>query len=124
MLTAPGEMDPSYFFGRAASQADYGKKGKWTFPAMPAMDPHLFGSHHAVLGQANNYLSYLIHRPDNHGWWNFGHPNHYEEFVIVGKNMGDDVGNMLLRMLGSRERYSGRPIAPLAPADPVSSPTL
>jgi|GEM_PF-3556937 len=107
IVTAPGEIDPSYMLGRERTTADYGKKhGKVVYPAMPAWDRYMPGRHHAVLGQANNYLSYLIHRSDNVGWWNFGHPNHYEDFVTVSRDFGDDTGNHLMRMLGSTDVFT------------------
>jgi len=113
MATAPGEIDPSYLWGRPEGiHADYGKYGKWTFPAMPALVNHIPGRHRAMLGQANNYLSYLLHAGDNVGQLNYKHPVWYEDFVTVGKNFGDDVGNKLMQMLGSSERFSKREIYP------------
>jgi hypothetical protein len=110
IVTAPGEVDPSYLLGRAAVDADYGKAGRWRFPAMPGWNAHMPGTHHAVLGQANNYLSYLIHRADYVGWWNHKHPNHYEDLVTINPDFGDTVGNHLLKMLGSRERFEGKAV--------------
>ena len=107
IVTAPGEVDPGYFLGRTAVTVDYGKKhGKWKFPAMPSLRAHMKGQHHAMLGQANNYLSYLIHEPDFHGAINFNHPNWYEDLVTINKSFGDLVGDRLMKMLGSSERYS------------------
>ncbi len=115
-VTAPGEVDPAYFFGRTEIHADYGKRGKMTFGAMPSIQKAMGGKHQLFFGQAQNYLSYLIHHTDNVGWWNFGHPIHYEEFVTTDKNLGDDVGNKILAMLDSEERYSKRKIYPKASA--------
>ncbi|MFO0451781.1 MAG: hypothetical protein ACK52I_24545, partial [Pseudomonadota bacterium] len=105
LVTLPGEIDPAYFLGRAESIGDYGKFGKHFFPAMPAIADSMSGQHKAILGQANNYLSYLVHRPDNIGWKNFKHPLHYEELVTVGKGFGDDAANKLMQMLGAAERF-------------------
>lgn len=113
ILTAPGEIDPAYWVGRPESVAHYG--GKWgdeTYPAMAGARPLLKGPYKAVLGQANNYLSYLLPRSDNVGALKFKHPNHYEEFVTVNKHFGDDTGNKWMQMLGSRYRYNKRKILP------------
>jgi len=91
ILTAPGEIDPAYFLGRQASTADYGEWGIWHFPAMEGVDSAMPGIHHAVIGSAQDYLSYMVPLHDNVGWWNFSHPNHYEEWVTIGKRFGDDV---------------------------------
>ncbi len=100
LLTAPGEIDPAYFLGRAASTADYGERwGTWHFPAMPGVDRIMPGTHHAVVGSAQDYLSYMIPRPDYVGWWNGDHPNHYEDFVTIGRRFGDDVGRAWLELL-------------------------
>ena len=93
ILTAPGEIDPAYLFGRHASTADYGDWGTWHFPAMEGVDTLLPGTHHAVIGSAQSYLSYMVPLTDNVGWWNFDHPNHYEEWVTIGKQFGDDVAS-------------------------------
>ena len=101
LLTAPGEIDPAYFLGRAASTADYGERwGTWHFPAMPGVDRIMPGTHHAVIGSAQDYLSYMIPSPDYVGWWNGDHPNHYEDFVTIGRRFGDDVGRAWLELLG------------------------
>lgn len=113
LLTAPGEIDPAYWVGRPQSVAHYG--GKWgdkTYPAMAGARPLLKGPYKAVLGQANNYLSYLLARSDNVGALKFKHPNHYEEFVTVNKHFGDDTGNKWMQMLGSSYRYNKRAILP------------
>ena len=72
---------------------------------MPGIQAYLPGKFHMLMGQANGYLSYLVHKPDNVGWWNRDHPNYYEEEVTVGADFGDDAGNQLMEMLGSKERY-------------------
>jgi hypothetical protein len=116
ILTAPGEVDPSYWLGRGESQADYGKKfGKKRFPAMPSIKRYMPGRHQAILGQANNYLSYLLHRPDNVGALNFNHPIWYEEFVTISPSFGDLVGDRLMKMLMSPERFSVK----TNPTDPI-----
>lgn len=112
LVALPGEVDPAYLLGRGESKTDYGTYGKKTFDAMPAWDAVMPGKHHAVLGQANGYLSYLLHEPDNVGWWHFAHPLHYEEFVTVGKQFGDDAANKVMQLLGSKERYSKKDIYP------------
>jgi hypothetical protein len=66
----------------------------------------------AVLGLANGYLSYMVHRKDNLGALRFDRPDHYEEFVTVNKHFGDDLGNLWMWMLGSEYRYSKRRIYP------------
>jgi hypothetical protein len=114
-VTAPGEIDPAYFYGRKKTVADYGGKwGEWTFPAMPGLEPHIPGKHKTMIGSANNYLSYLVPASDNVGPLNSDHPNHYEEFVTIGKHFGDDTGNKQMQMLGAKERYSSRAILPRA----------
>lgn len=113
VVTGPAEIDPAYIYGRAESTADYGGKyGNWHFPAMPGIRDWMKGPHIAVLGQANNYLSYMIPRSDNVGALKFKHPNHYEEFVTVNKHLGDDLGNKWMQMLGSSVRYNSRKILP------------
>lgn len=120
IATAPGEIDPGYFTGRTEVEVDYGKAaGKWKFPAMPSIRSAMVNSsffdgveHFFMLGEANNYLSYLLHGKDNHGQLNFGHPNHYEDFVTTSRHFGDDIGNKLMRMLGSKEKYSKRGVYP------------
>ena len=91
ILTAPGEIDPAYVLGRDASTADYGDWGTWHFPAMTGVDGLMPGAHHAIIGSAQDYLSYMIPISDNVGWWNFDHPNHYEDGVTIGKRFGDDI---------------------------------
>lgn len=116
LVTLPGEVDPAYFFGRKKSVAHYGFFwGKKRFPAMPSILDAMEGQHRAVLGQAHNYLSYLVHEPDNIGWWNDQHPLHYEEFVTIGRHFGDDAANKLMQLLGSPKRYSDRKIFPRSP---------
>ncbi|MBT3586594.1 MAG: hypothetical protein HN509_16920 [Halobacteriovoraceae bacterium] len=113
LITSPGEIDPAYFTGRAKSVGHYDKKPKKIkFPAMRGAAEFLKGPHKAVLGQANGYLSYMVPKTDNVGWWRGGHPLHYEELVTVGKHFGDDVGNKWMQMLGSDYRYSKRKIHP------------
>ena len=101
ILTAPGEIDPAYLLGRHASTADYGEWGTWHFPAMEGVDKLLPGDHHVVIGSAQDYLSYMIPRADNVGWWNFDHPNHYEEWVTIGKQFGDNVAQAWAKLLGA-----------------------
>jgi hypothetical protein len=104
-LTAPGEVDPAYLLGRERSVADYGEWGSWEFPAMPGFDRTMPGIHHAVIGSANDYLSYMIPRSDYVGWWNMNHPNHYEDLVTISKRFGDDVAGawrVLLEDVSSR----------------------
>ena len=91
LLTAPGEVDPAYLLGRERSVADYGEWGRWEFPAMQGVDGGMPGTHHAIIGSANDYLSYMIPRSDYVGWWNMDHPNHYEDLVTIGRRFGDDV---------------------------------
>jgi hypothetical protein len=115
VITAPGEIDPAYVYGRKASHGAYASehRGKdWDFPAMEGVRPLLKGPHIAVLGQANNYLSYLLPLSDNVGALNFKQAPHYEEFVTVNKHFGNDVGNKWMQMLGSPHRYSDRKIYP------------
>ncbi|MBT7608264.1 MAG: hypothetical protein HN576_00815 [Bacteriovoracaceae bacterium] len=113
LITGPGEIDPAYFTGRKEVVGHYDKKPKKiVFPAMKGAREFMKGPHKAVLGQANNYLSYLIPKSDNVGWFRFNHPIHYEEFVTIGKEFGDDVGNKWMQMLGSKHRYSDREIYP------------
>ena len=122
MITAPGEMDPAYFRGRTRSQVKYRFPfGRKVYPFMPSLKKNMDGIHRAILGQANNYLSYMIHKSDNVGWWNFRHPNYYEEGVTIGKHFGDEVGNKLMQMLGSSERYSKRKIYPTREICRISS---
>ena len=51
------------------------------------------GTHHGFLGSTHDYLSYMIPVEDNVGWWNFSHPNHYEEWVTISKHFGDKIAN-------------------------------
>ena len=99
-LTAPGEVDPAYLLGRERSVADYGEWGSWEFPAMRGVDKTMPGIHHAIIGSANDYLSYLIPRSDYVGWWNMDHPNHYEDLVTISKGFGDDVAEAWRVLLG------------------------
>ncbi len=113
LITAPGEIDPVYFLGRPKSIANYGGKfGDYLFPEKRGAKEWMKGPHYAVFGEANNYLSYLLPQSDNVGALNFKHPNHYEEFVTINKRMGDDIGNLWMRMLGSKYRYNKREIYP------------
>ena len=101
LITAPGEIDPAYVLGRRQSTADYGTRwGAWHFPAITGIDQHMPGTHHAVVGSANDYLSYMIPMSDYVGWWNTEHPNHYEDAVTIGKRFGDDVYHAWLDLLG------------------------
>ena len=101
LITAPGEIDPAYVLGRPASTADYGARwGTWHFPAIEGVDKHVPGDHHAIVGSANDYLSYMIPMSDYVGWWNTEHPNHYEDAVTIGKRFGDDVYRAWLDLLG------------------------
>ncbi len=104
MLTAPGEIDPAYALGRPASVADYGAWGDWQFPAMDGVVHLMPGQHHAFIGSAHDYLSYLVPPSDNTGWWNFDHPNHYEEWVTIGSRFGDDVYRVWRELLEDRRR--------------------
>lgn len=105
LLTAPGEIDPAYALGRPASVADYGPAwGRWRFPAMPGVDHRMPGRHHGFIGSAQDYLSYLVPPADNTGWWNFDHPNHYEEWVTIGKRFGEDVRRAWDELLAARGR--------------------
>ena len=99
ILTAPGEIDPAYVLGRVASTADYGDWGTYHFPAMTGVDSLMPGAHHAVIGSAQDYLSYMIPITDNVGWWNFDHPNHYEDWVTIGKRFGDDIAQAWRELL-------------------------
>ena len=100
ILTAPGEIDPAYVLGRRASVADYGDRwGTWEFPAMTGVDERMPGRHHAVIGSAQDYLSYMIPPSDYVGWWNEGHPNHYEDLVTIGKRFGEDVARTWRQLL-------------------------
>ena len=102
-LTAPGEIDPAYALGRPESTADYGPDwGTWRFPAMPGVDRLMPGRHHGFVGSAQDYLSYLVPPADNTGWWNFDHPNHYEEWVTIGKRFGEDVRRAWQELLAAR----------------------
>lgn len=103
LLTAPGEIDPAYALGRPEIAADYGPDwGVWRFPAMAGVDHLMPGRHHGFVGSAQDYLSYLVPRPDNTGWWNFDHPNHYEEWVTIGKRLGEDVARAWREVLAER----------------------
>ena len=103
ILPAPGEIDPAYALGRAASVADYGGEwGEWRFPAMAGVDHLMPGRHHAFIGSAQDYLSYLVPPSDNTGWWNFDHPNHYEEWVTIGRRFGEDVRRAWRELLAAR----------------------
>lgn len=115
LLTAPGEVDPVYLYGREASHATWKGKRKThsgDFKALEGALPYMKGPHYAVLGQAQNYLSYMFPAEDSVGALRFKHPNHYEEFVTVNKHFGDDVGNLWMRLLDSPYRYSKRAILP------------
>ncbi len=59
------------------------------------------GTHHGFIGSAHDYLSYMVPASDNVGWWNFDHPNHYEEWVTIGKQFGDDVASAWNELLGA-----------------------
>ena len=103
LLTAPGEIDPAYALGRPESVADYGPDwGKWRFPAMAGVDHRMPGRHHGFIGSAQDYLSYLVPPADNTGWWNFDHPNHYEEWVTIGRRFGEDVLRGWQELLATR----------------------
>ncbi len=103
LLTAPGEIDPAYAIGRPESVADYGPDwGTWRFPAMAGVDHLMPGRHHGFIGSAQDYLSYLVPPSDNTGWWNFDHPNHYEEWVTIGRRFGEDVLSAWLDLLATR----------------------
>ncbi|MXY24839.1 MAG: hypothetical protein F4Y45_09995 [Acidobacteria bacterium] len=104
MLTAPGEIDPAYALGRPASAADYGEWGIWEFPAMDGVVHLMPGRHHAFIGSAHDYLSYLMPPSDNTGWWNFDHPNHYEEWVTIGARFGEGVRRAWRDLLEARMR--------------------
>ena len=108
VLTAPGEIDPAYAIGRRASVADYGPAwGRWHFPAMDGVVHLMPGQHQAFIGSAHDYLSYLVPPSDNTGWWNFDHPNHYEEWVTIGARFGDDVQRAWRSLLEARMRERG-----------------
>lgn len=103
LLTAPGEIDPAYALGRPEVVADYGTDwGTWRFPAMAGVDHLMPGRHHGFIGSAQDYLSYLVPAADNTGWWNFDHPNHYEEWVTIGKRFGEDVRRAWRELLAAR----------------------
>ncbi len=111
LLTAPGEIDPAYALGRAESVADYGPAwGAWRFPAMDGVVHRMPGRHHGFLGSAQDYLSYLVAPADNTGWWNFDHPNHYEEWVTISRRLGEDVRRAWRKLLA--ERNAARDDAP------------
>ena len=94
LLTAPGEIDPAYAIGRTENTTDYGPPwGLWTFPSLRGIDDRMPGTHHGFLGSTHDYLSYMVPVEDNVGWWNFSHPNHYEEWVTISKHFGDKVAN-------------------------------
>ena len=102
VLTAPGEIDPAYALGRRATTADYGPVwGTWHFPAMAGVDYLMPGKHHAFMGSSQDYLSYMVPVADNVGWWNFDHPNHYEEWVTIGKGFGDEVATAWQQLLNA-----------------------
>ena len=110
LLTAPGEIDPAYALGRPESVADYGPDwGTWRFPAMAGVDHRMPGRHHGFIGSAQDYLSYLVPPADNTGWWNFDHPNHYEEWVTIGKRFGEDVLRAWQALLTARGAREGAP---------------
>ena len=103
-LTAPGEIDPAYALGRRERIADYGPDwGTWRFPEMAGADHLMPGRHHGFIGSAQDYLSYMVPPADNTGWWNFDHPNHYEEWVTIGKRFGDDVRRAWRELLAARD---------------------
>ena len=62
------------------------------------------GRHHAFIGSAHDYLSYLMPPSDNTGWWNFDHPNHYEEWVTIGARFGEGVRRAWRDLLEARMR--------------------
>ena len=110
LLTAPGEIDPAYALGRPEHVADYGPDwGAWRFPAMAGVDRLMPGRHHGFVGSAQDYLSYLVPPADNTGWWNFDHPNHYEEWVTIGKRFGEDVLRAWQELLAARGAAPDRP---------------
>lgn len=115
ILTGPAEIDPVFLYGREASESIW-VKGKKTyrsnFKALEGTRKYMKGVHVAMLGQAQNYLSYQVHLDDNVGQLNLKHPNHYEEMVTVNKHLGDDLGNKWMQLLGSPYRYSKRRILP------------
>ena len=115
ILTGPAEIDPIYLYGREASRSTW-VRGKKTFTsdfkALEGVRKYMKGEHVAMLGQAQNYLSYMVHLNDNVGALNFKHPNHYKEFATVSKHLGDDLGNKWMQLLGSPYRYSKRKILP------------
>ena len=88
--------------------ADYGPDwGTWRFPAMAGVDHLMPGRHHGFIGSAQDYLSYLVPASDNTGWWNFDHPNHYEEWVTIGKRFGEDVRRAWRELLAARGASRG-----------------
>ena len=110
LVTAPGEIDPAYVVGRRHSTADYGPAwGRWEFPAIAGIDRLMPGTHHAVIGSANDYLSYMIPMSDYVGWWNTDHPNHYEDAVTIGKRFGDDVYRAWVDLLRESSVGSAEP---------------
>ena len=100
LLTAPGEIDPAYALGRTESTAHYGPPwGSWKFPAIHGIDDRMPGIHHGFLGSTHDYLSYMVPDADNVGWWNFSHPNHYEEWVTISKYFGDRIAKAWERLV-------------------------
>lgn len=103
-IAVPGEMDPAYFLGRNASSANFGKKwGLVEFSSMPSIDQHMPGKHHGVIGMANQFLAYFV--PGTDLLTDKKHPNFYEESVSVGTNQGDEIGDLIMQMLGAKERF-------------------
>ncbi len=113
LVTSPGEMSPEYFLGRGASRVDYGgSHGTYRFRAMPAFRDHMTGRDKFVSGISQAYLGYLVPSQDYLAPWQFSHPNFYEDAVSAGWSFGDNVGNKVMQMLGSNDRYSSYPIRP------------
>ena len=107
-LAAPGEIDPAYALGRPESTADYGTRlghvalpghGRCRSPdAGPAPWLHRIGPGLPLVPDAP---------ADNTGWWNFDHPNHYEEWVTIGKRFGEDVRRAWQELLAARGAARG-----------------
>lgn len=115
ILTGPGEIDPVYVYGRPESRTEWRtpkKVWKAHFKAYPSLLPHLKTPHVAILGQAQNYLSYMFPESDFVGSLRLKHPNHYEDMVTVNRHFGDDVGNVWHELMGSPYRYNQRRILP------------
>lgn len=115
LLTGPGEIDPVYLYGRSASSSTWKKKRKMVtqhFKPVPGLLPHMKGPYVGMLGQAQNYLSYMFPESDFVGAFNLKHPNHYEDMVTVNRHFGDDVANLWHYLLGSDHRFNSRKIIP------------